>query len=48
MDTDAVTAKFMTSATMTIARAQAEQIRDAVLDLEAFQLGELMTLLRSR
>lgn len=43
---DGVAAKFMASATMTIPRAQAEQVRDAVLDLENRTAADLAALLR--
>jgi 2-methylcitrate dehydratase PrpD len=47
MTPDAVAAKFMASATMTIPADQAERIRDAVLALEDTPAAELMALLRS-
>jgi 2-methylcitrate dehydratase PrpD len=46
MEADAVAAKFMASATMTIPAPQAERIRDAVLALEEVSAPELMALLR--
>jgi 2-methylcitrate dehydratase PrpD len=46
MTTEAVCAKFMASATMTIGAAQAERIRDAVLSLEDISAADLMALLR--
>ncbi len=46
MAADAVVAKFMASATMTIPAGQAERIRDAVLAFEDVPVRELMTLLR--
>ena len=47
MDADAVVAKFMASATMTIPRDQAERIRDGVFALESVPAADLMALLRS-
>lgn len=47
MEADAVAAKFMASATMTLPVPQAERIRDAVLALEDVPATDLMTLLRS-
>ena len=47
MGADAVAAKFMASATMSIPAAQAERIRDAVLVLEDVAATDLMALLRS-
>jgi 2-methylcitrate dehydratase PrpD len=47
MSRDAVAAKFMASATMTIPAAQAERIRDAVLALETVPAADLMALLRA-
>jgi 2-methylcitrate dehydratase PrpD len=47
MAADAVAAKFMTSATMTIPAPQAERIRDAVFALEEVPVAHLMALLRS-
>jgi 2-methylcitrate dehydratase PrpD len=46
MTPDAVVAKFMSSATLTIPEAQAERIRDAVLALENVAAPELAGLLR--
>lgn len=46
MSPEAVTRKFLASASMTIATAQAERIRDAVLDLENVPTQQLMALLR--
>jgi 2-methylcitrate dehydratase PrpD len=46
MDTDAVAAKFLSSASLAIPAAQAERIRDAVLALEDVPVRELMALLR--
>jgi 2-methylcitrate dehydratase PrpD len=46
MAADAVVAKFMASATMTIPAAQAERVRDAVLALEDVPAKDLMALLR--
>jgi 2-methylcitrate dehydratase PrpD len=47
MGTDAVAAKFMAAATMTIPVPQAERVRDAVLALEEFPVADLMSSLRS-
>jgi 2-methylcitrate dehydratase PrpD len=47
MEPDAVAAKFMASATMTIGAPQAERVRDAVMDLEHVSAADLMALLRS-
>lgn len=47
MQADAVTSKFMATATMTIPAHQAERIRDAVLALEEVPVVDLMALLRS-
>lgn len=41
-----VSTKFMASATMAVARGQAERIRDAVLDLDKHTVSELAALLR--
>ncbi len=46
MDTDAVAAKFLSSASLAIPAAKAERIRDAVLALEDVPVRELMALLR--
>ena len=46
MEPDAVARKFMASATMTIPAAQAERIRDAVLQLEDVSAPDLAALLR--
>ena len=46
MSADAVTAKFMASASLAISASQAERIRDAVLSLEDMPVAELMALLR--
>lgn len=46
MGADAVTAKFVASATMTIPASRADRIRDAVLDLEDVPVADLMALLR--
>jgi 2-methylcitrate dehydratase PrpD len=46
MTADAVAAKFMASATLSIPAAQAERIRDAVLALEDVAAADLMALLR--
>lgn len=46
METDAVAAKFLASASLAIPTAQAERIRDAVLALEEVPARELMGLLR--
>ena len=46
MSANAVAAKFMADATMTVPTAQAERIRDAVLDLEAVPATDLAALLR--
>jgi hypothetical protein len=46
MSADAVVAKFMASASLTIPAPQAERIRDAVLALESVTAPELGTLLR--
>lgn len=48
MEASAVIEKFMASATMTVARDQAEEIRDAVLGLEKVAVAELGALLRAR
>jgi 2-methylcitrate dehydratase PrpD len=45
MTTDAVVAKFMTSATMTLPASQAERIVEAVLALERTTVRDLMALL---
>jgi 2-methylcitrate dehydratase PrpD len=47
MEPDAVAAKFMASATLSIPAPQAERVRDAVMDLERRSVTELMRLLRS-
>lgn len=47
MDADAVAGKFLASASLAIPVAQAERIRDAVLELENVPAAELMALLRS-
>ena len=47
MAAEAVAAKFMASATMTIGAAQAERIREAVLALEDIDATDLTALLRS-
>jgi len=47
MQADAVVAKFMASATLTVPASQAERIREAVLALEQVTAAELMALLRS-
>jgi 2-methylcitrate dehydratase PrpD len=47
METDAVAAKFLASASLAIPPAQAERIRDVVLALEDVSAKELMGLLRS-
>ncbi len=47
MEPDAVVAKFMASATLSIPAPQAERVRDAVMDLEHRSATELMRLLRS-
>lgn len=46
MTTDAVSAKFLASASLAIPVGKAEQIRDAVLGIEAIRGKELMALLR--
>lgn len=46
MTADAVAAKFMASATLTIPASKAERIRDAVLDLEKITVANLTALLR--
>lgn len=46
MTADAVADKFMASATLTLAPAQAEAIRDAVLNLERVRVRDLTALLR--
>lgn len=46
MDADAVTAKFMASATMSIPASQAERVCGAVLNLERVRAMELAALLR--
>lgn len=48
MEADAVIAKFMASATMTVDTDQAASIRDAVLDLENIPVSDLAALLRSQ
>jgi 2-methylcitrate dehydratase PrpD len=47
MGTDAVSAKFLSSASLAIPAAKAERIRDAVLALEEVSARELMALLRA-
>jgi 2-methylcitrate dehydratase PrpD len=47
METEAVVAKFLASATMSISAARAERIRDAVLTLEEVPAADLAALLRS-
>jgi hypothetical protein len=47
LDEEAVSKKFLASATMSIPLAQAERIRDAVLRLEAHTATEIAALLRS-
>jgi 2-methylcitrate dehydratase PrpD len=47
MTPEAVGAKFMASASLTISEAQAVRVRDAVLDLENIPAADLMALLRS-
>ncbi len=47
MDTAAVSAKFLSSASLAIAPGQAQRIRDAVLALEDVSARELMALLRA-
>lgn len=47
MGTEAVAAKFLSSASLAIPTAQAERIRDAVLDLENVPARDLMALLRA-
>jgi 2-methylcitrate dehydratase PrpD len=47
METEAVAAKFLASASLVIPQAQAERIRDAVLALEDVPARELMALLRA-
>jgi 2-methylcitrate dehydratase PrpD len=47
MTADAVAAKFMSAAAMTVPTSQAERIREAVLALEEVAVVELMALLRS-
>lgn len=46
LDEPAVSKKFLASATLSIPRAQAERIRDAVLRLETHTVAELANLLR--
>ncbi|MFT3966273.1 MAG: MmgE/PrpD family protein [Sphingobium sp.] len=46
MTPEAVAAKFMASASMTVGTDQAERIRDAALSLETLSAGALMALLR--
>jgi len=46
LSVDAVTAKFMASASLAIPAAQAERIKDAVFSLEEVPVTELMALLR--
>jgi len=46
MGTDAVSAKFLSSASLAVSQVQAEAIRDAVLDLENVPARDLMALLR--
>jgi 2-methylcitrate dehydratase PrpD len=48
METAAVAAKFLASASLAIPRPQAERIRDAVLALEDVPARELMALLRAQ
>jgi len=48
MSADAVATKFLASASLTIGRDQAEQVRDAVLDFENRPVAELMALMRAR
>lgn len=47
MDTEAVAAKFLASASLAIPAARAERIRDAVLAIEDVPARELMALLRA-
>jgi hypothetical protein len=47
MGTEAVAAKFLSSASLSIPAVQAERIRDAVLALEDVSARELMALLRT-
>jgi 2-methylcitrate dehydratase PrpD len=47
METEAVAAKFLASASLVIPQTRAERIRDAVLALEEVPVRELMTLLRA-
>jgi hypothetical protein len=46
MTAEAVAAKFMASAALTIPVSKAERIRDAVLDLEKIAVADLTALLR--
>jgi len=48
MPADAVAAKFVASASMTVPVKQAEEISDAVLALEDVTTAELTALLRGR
>jgi hypothetical protein len=47
METEAVVAKFLASASLAVPAAQAERIRDLVLDLETVSARELAAALRS-
>jgi 2-methylcitrate dehydratase PrpD len=47
LDADAVSKKFLASATLSVALAQAERIRDAALNLENHSAFEIAALLRS-
>jgi 2-methylcitrate dehydratase PrpD len=47
LDEAAVSKKFLASAVLTVSPAQAERIRDAVLDLENHSATEIAALLRS-
>jgi 2-methylcitrate dehydratase PrpD len=48
LDEAAVSKKFLASATLTIPQAQAERIREAVLNLETHSAAEIAALLRSQ